>query len=492
MHGQPTTIAPESRVTGHLQVRERGGARQWQARVTDRDGRERTRVLGRAHVKDTGKRTPRGAIVWRSANGPCPPGHLTPKAAEDALAALLEEVRALPRAPRVVEAEQQAKVPTFGSAVDGYLLYLRAEKRRKHSTVQDAKNVANAVLLPHFGRDTPLYSIERREVVVTTGSRERVEVREVRRDTFTTEDVDDLRRELLDSHRSPRTVQKILVLLHGVFKLAKRRKMISANPSEDAERVSVEDAGIFNVLEPAEFELVYRAVLGELDLRDEDGSRDDADEEGTEERAEDAIDALTEDERELYGAALSTSFYAGPRMGEVRDLPRKNVDFPRSMLRIESGYTHGERSTPKGRRARSTPLVRPLPDRLESVMTKSKFKGPDDYVFCNELGERLSDDKLRAVFYAALVRAGFGQRRERVDAQGNPQTPMRVHDLRHGFCTWAVNAWPITKVKEYAGHRDLKTTMRYVHHQTKAEDAEVGGSYLDGILGSEVAQIATA
>ena len=103
-------------------------------------------------------------------------------------------------------------------------------------------------------------------------------------------------------------------------------------------------------------------------------------------------------------------------------------------------------------------------------------------MFCDEVGERLSDDKLRAVFYAALVRAGFGQRRERVDGQGNPQTPMRVHDLRHGFCTWAVNAWPITKVKEYAGHRDLKTTMRYVHHQTKAEDAEVGGTYLDGIL----------
>ncbi|HEX4806335.1 MAG TPA: tyrosine-type recombinase/integrase [Conexibacter sp.] len=485
MQGQPTTIAPETRVTGHLQVRERGGARQWQARVIDRDGRERTRVLGGAHVKDSGKRTPRGAIVWRSGNGPCPPGHLTPKAAEDALTALLEEVRVLPRAPRVVEAEQRAKIPTFGSAIDGYLLYLRAEKRRKRSTVQDARNVANSVLLPHFGRDTPLYSIERREVVVTTGGRERVEVREVRRDTFTTEDVDDLRRELLDSPRSPRTVQKILVLLHGVFKLAKRRKLISTNPSEDAERVSVEDAGVFNVLEPAEFESVYRAVLGELDLREEDGSDGEADED----RTEDAIDALTEDERELYAAALSTSFYAGPRMGEVRDLPRRNVDFARSMLRIESGYTHGERSTPKGRRARSTPLVRPLPNRLESVMEKSKFKGPDDYVFCNQLGERLSDDKLRAVFYAGLVRAGFGQRRERADAQGNPQTPMRVHDLRHGFCTWAVNAWPITKVKEYAGHRDLKTTMRYVHHQTKAEDAEVGGVYLDGILHADETEI---
>ena len=471
MQTAPTSIASETRVTGHLQVRGPVGRRKWLAHVKDRDGRERSRVVGLAHVKDSGKRTPRGATIWRAANGPCPPGHLTPKAAEDRLARLLEEIRAAPRMPRVVEAQEQRTVPTFGDAIDAWLVYLRVEKRRKASTVQDAKNVANGVLIPHFDRDTPLYSIERREVAVTVGDRERTEVREVRRDTFTTDDVDDFRRELLDSHRSQRTVQKILVLLHGVFKLAKRRKLISTNPSEDAERVSVEDAGVFNVLEPAEFEQVYRAVLGEVEKRDKRARR-----------TEDAIDALTDEEQALYGAALSASFYAGPRMGEVRDLPRRNVAFARSMLRIESGYTHGERSTPKGRRARSTPLVRPLTHRLEAVMEKSRFKGPDAYVFCDEVGERLSDDKLRAVFYAALVRAGFGQRRERVDAQGNPQTPMRVHDLRHGFCTWAVNAWSITKVKEYAGHRDLKTTMRYVHHQTKAEDAEVGGTYLAGVL----------
>jgi len=373
MHEQPTTIPPESRVTGHLQVRERGGTRQWQARVTDRDGRKRTRVLGHAHVKDTGQRTPRGAIVWRSGNGPCPAGALTPKQAEDALALILSELRTAPRVPRVVEADQQAKIPTFGKAIDAYLRYLRVEKQRKRSTVQDATNVANSVLVPHFGRDTPLYSVERREVVETTGGRERTEVREVRRDTFTTEDVDDFRRELLDSHRSARTVQKILVLLHGVFKLAKRRNMISASPSENAERVSVEDAGIFNVLEPAEFESVYRAILGELDVRKKKARR-----------TEDAIDALTDDERKRYGAALSASFYAGPRMGEVRDLPRRNVDFPRSMLRIESGYTHGERSTPKGRRARSTPLVRPLTERLTDAMKESRFQGPDAYVFCDE------------------------------------------------------------------------------------------------------------
>ena len=59
---------------------------------------------------------------------------------------------------------------------------------------------------------------------------------------------------------------------------------------------------------------------------------------------------------------------------------------------------------------------------------------------------------------------------------------MRLHDLRHSWCTWAVNVWPVTKVQLYAGHRDIQTTMRYVHHQTNAEDADLGGAYLDRVL----------
>ena len=104
-------------------------------------------------------------------------------------------------------------------------------------------------------------------------------------------------------------------------------------------------------------------------------------------------------------------------------------------------------------------------------------------MFANELGERLGDAAIRKVFYAALVRAGLGHRRDEWDQRGNPQTPIRVHDLRHSFCTWAVNVWEITKVQAYAGHRDIKTTQRYVHHKTKAQDADLGGAYLDAALG---------
>jgi integrase len=325
--------------------------------------------------------------------------------------------------------------------------------------------------VPRFGSATPLYSVERHDVVVSRNGRERWEPREHRRDTITTEHVDDYRRALLGSHLSPRTVQKILVLLHGIMRLAKRRGMILANPCEDAERVTVTDDGAFNILEPAEFEAVYRAIRGQLDERPDRA------------REPDIIDELPPAERELFGALLSTSFYAGPRIGEVRDLPWRNVDFERSLIRVESSYVEGQRSTPKGKRTRSAPLVPILQQRLAALSTRPDFTAGADYVFCTGLGGRVYDKRIRAVFYAALERAGLGHKRAKRDQHGNPQEPIRVHDLRHSFCTWAVNVWPVTKVQDFAGHADITTTRRYVHHQTKEEDAELGGAYLARVLG---------
>lgn len=423
--------AISNRVTGHLQVR--GKPRRYYALWTDAAGGKHTTLLGLAHVKDSGRRTPRGATVWRAADGTCADGHLTPRAAEDALATILEDARrARPPEPEGA---------TLEAAVDAWLTYLKVEKRRKTSTLQDARNVARNKLLPHFDAQTPAGSI-------------------------TTEDVDDYRRTLLEEGLAPRTVQKNLVLLHGIMKLAKRRRMIASNPCEDAERVQLIDDGVFNILDRDEFEDVYRAVLGELDRR------------AANKREPDEIDRLDEQERELFGAALSTGFYAGLRMGEKRDLPWRSVDFKRRMIRVESGFTHGARSTPKGNRARSIPLASILAERLRAVRDgREHYRGPDDYVF-GIAGDRVSDARVRRVFYAALTRAGLGHKREEQDRHGNPQEPIRVHDLRHSYCTWAVNVWPVTKVKEFAGHRDIKTTMRYVHHQAKTEDADAADAFL--------------
>src|SRR5688572_18339980 len=65
------------------------GRRAWYALWRDANGRHQKR-LGPAHVRDSGRRTPRGAVVWRAANGSKPDAsYLTPAEAEDALQRLL-------------------------------------------------------------------------------------------------------------------------------------------------------------------------------------------------------------------------------------------------------------------------------------------------------------------------------------------------------------------------------------------------------------------
>lgn len=55
--------AAEQRVTGHVRVVGNGRGRKYLAQWTDRDGVRRTRTLGPAHVRDSGRRTARGAVM---------------------------------------------------------------------------------------------------------------------------------------------------------------------------------------------------------------------------------------------------------------------------------------------------------------------------------------------------------------------------------------------------------------------------------------------
>ena len=65
------------RSTGHLQVKGTAGSRRYYARWRDADGRHQ-RLLGPAHVKDSQRRTPTGAVIWRAGDGPKPdPSYLT-------------------------------------------------------------------------------------------------------------------------------------------------------------------------------------------------------------------------------------------------------------------------------------------------------------------------------------------------------------------------------------------------------------------------------
>ncbi len=85
------------RPRGHIQVKldANGRTRAFWAFWRDQNDQKRGRRLGPAHVRDSGRRTPRGAIVWRAGYGEKPsPDYLTPKEAEDRLEDILAALRA--------------------------------------------------------------------------------------------------------------------------------------------------------------------------------------------------------------------------------------------------------------------------------------------------------------------------------------------------------------------------------------------------------------
>ncbi len=285
------------------------------------------------------------------------------------------------------------------------MAYVAHEKDRRPSTVKDYRNTVRRYLVGEFGADTLLHTIDTRRV---DAFRERM---------------------LAEGHLSRRTIQKILVLLHGILKRAKRKGWIASNPAEDAERVAVRRSGDFNVLAPEEVHAVARA----------DGS-------------------------ELYGAIYVTAAFTGLRMGELRALRWSDVDFAKRLVHVRRSLTGNAYGAPKSQRVRSVPMSDPVARVLDGLSRRAEGGRADDLVFSPGYNVPFHHDTVRKRFYAALEAAGLGRLRAKED-------PVVFHDLRHTFGTLAVQAFPLSDVKAMMGHADISTTMIYVHHVPQTDAA---------------------
>jgi len=284
--------------------------------------------------------------AWTERSRP-PTGYYTKRTAEEALQQVLADARR-----GTLPGSQPRSGRTFGDACADWLRYVEHDKQRAPSTLSDYRNVVNASLLPEFGRDTPLEQI-------------------------TTERIEAYRERLLDEGRlRRRSIQKLLVLLYGILKRAKRRGWIPSNPAEDVERVTVKRSGDFNVLTPVEVGAVARAAESEQDAA-------------------------------IYRVAAFT----GLRLGELRSLRWRDLDFAKQTVLVRGSYTHGRPGPPKSGKVRSVPLIDQAARDLDALSRREQFTGPDDLVFCTELGGHINDDRLRERFYSALAGAGLGDKR---------------------------------------------------------------------------------
>jgi integrase len=295
---------------------------------------------------------------------------------------------------------------TYKDACDEWLRYTEGEKACAFSTVQGYRNTVKRHLLPAFGETTPLVHI-------------------------TSERIDAIRERLLaEGKLSRRSVQKILTINYGILKRATRRKWIPSNPAEHAERVTLKRSGDFNVLTPEEVHAVARVA---------DSSQDEA--------------------------IFTVAAFTGLRMGELRALRWRDVDFTNRSILVRANYTRNRLTTPKSGKVRCVPLIDQAAAALDTLSRRDRFTQAADLIFVSDVGTYLDDADLRHRFYAALKRAGLEHKR-------HEEPPLRFHDLRHTFGTLGAQVWPLRDLQAYMGHASIETTELYAHHIPKHNAAD--------------------
>lgn len=321
--------------SGHVYRVERKRGPQWYAKYRLPDGRQVQRRIGPA---------------WTERGRPAA-GSFTKRTAEAWLREVLEQART-GTLPALVRTDA-----TFADAADEWLRYVEHDRGRKPSTVAGYRALVRSQLLPAFGA----LQVE----AVTTAMIEYW---------------------LAGLDRAPSTRHKVLVLLHGIFKRARKVYGLPVNPVTDVEKPTIPRSGDIDVFSPEEVQALVRAAAS----------------------AQDAALFLT--------AALT-----GMRRGELLALRWRDVDFAGQAVRVRASYAEGHLTTPKSGKVRSVPMAPDVAAALSRLGQRRDWTGDDDLAFPGELGGYLDGSALRRRYAAALKRAGL--------------RTLRFHDLRHTFGT---------------------------------------------------------
>lgn len=363
----------EQAISGHVFRAERKRGAVWFAKYRLPDGRQVQRKIGPA---------------WMGRGRPLA-GHYTKRLAEDWLRDVLDQARrgTLPGMVRTGA--------TFAEAAAEFLRYSEHDRGCKPWTLRGYRSIIDAHLIPAFGKlpveDVTTVSIER-WIATIDGS--------------------------------PRTRNKLLILLHGVLKRARKVYGLPSNAAAEVEKFPQRRSGDIDVFSPEEVRALVRAAESEQDA-----------------------------------AIFLTAAFTGLRQGELLALRWRDVDFAGSVLRVRASYGLGHVTLPKSGKVRSVPLAPDVAEVLARLGNREWFTDEDDLVFVGVLGGHIDSGALRRRYKSALERAGLRQ--------------LRFHDLRHTFGTRMIAKADIRRVQEWMGHADIQTTMRYLHYAPREEDARL-------------------
>ena len=140
-----------------------------------------------------------------------------------------------------------------------------------------------------------------------------------------------------------------------------------------------------------------------------------------------------------------TFLLTGMRSGELENLEWDDIDFRHKLIHIRNkDFWH-----PKRRHERDIPIHDELLPLLQAH--KKKHGKRSNFVFCNGDDSPFSHNRLRRALCSVTKRGGL------------PDVT-KIHSLRHTFGSQLVlNGVDLPTVRDLMGHKDIETTMIYVH-----------------------------
>lgn len=496
-------MSDTSRPTGHLQVkldwngRTRSFHAFWRAQNDEKGGCR----LGPAHVRDSGRKTPRGATIWRAGNGPRPtPEHLTPKDAEARLTKILRDLESNAQAE-----DAQALEGSLRQAAEGWLAERQSEKGLKRSTVAGYEDMFERLYRDH-GADTPVsdfadgrlraYFTDFKclrvlgEKAARTAKAEGKDVRRVEITRWTAQPPGSAAVEVGTQAEAVRLADALPGTWkhrrRGAYRVvplnAQRPRRVSHATAKEREAegwiVSRRTTKPWMLTAPAAAQTrnAYRDIFGAIldyavrrrwlptNPLDEVKRTNKRHERERILRRDDFYDP-DEIDRLLRHApsVLEEAFWllgahAGLRLpGEGLGLPRGAVDFQAGVIRVHDNWVRNALDTTKTSDSEAIPMTPRLARALAKIMDRDHATGNQDLVFASEDRDGpVSERSMRKAFKLAQQKAEL--------------MPIKMYNLRHSFgTTLARRGVDVRTIQALMRHDRLTTTEQYMAYRPQPE-----------------------
>lgn len=350
---------------------------------------------------------------------------------------------------------------TFRKAAEAWYDHRRDVKGCKPSTLRDYRNALDATILPALG-DRALWGLGPADILAF-------------RDGLRTKEKKNAKGETVVVTLAPRTVNKHLVLVDGILRLAGRSIgaggfELEKNPAKEVEKLRSRPAK-FKPITAYEVVMVADALAA--------GKHRGVDiERTTAERYEDARDS----------AAVITAGFAGLRLGELLGLQWQDVSLSGSKITVERAIVRGVPGTTKGDKTRVIPMADVVAKALARLdLAAREFakeaKIPtalsgEAFVFAGVAGGSIDGTNLTKRYRAASLVAGV-----RV---------VKFHGLRHTFVTTAREGMSVDRVQAMAGHEDAATAQGYANPESRSTDAALLSETIAAVIAQNEKERGTA